>query len=140
MVFYGRKMHNVNLTLLSYSELLKTEEEFLPSGHQAPKLRIITSTGLNLINCNHIHYSPLSTLLLCVHPRYNLFAHSPALHTLSHCTSYPLFYFLFVSYFILTIFVYIYILSRVLFHSFYCFYVIMFYLFFALSIERTCPD
>ncbi len=73
--------------------------------------------------------------------RYNLFAHSPALHTLSHCTSYPLFYFLFVSYFILTIFVYIYILSRVLFHSFYCFYVIMFYfLFFALSIERTCPD
>ncbi len=54
---------------------------------------IITSTGLNLINCNHIHYSPSSTLLLCVHPRYNLFAHSLALHTLSHCTSYPLYLF-----------------------------------------------
>ncbi len=29
----------------------ETEEELLPSGHQAPKLRLITSTGLNLINC-----------------------------------------------------------------------------------------
>ncbi len=72
-------------------------------------------------------YSPSSTLLLCAHSRYNLFAHSLALHTLSHCTSYSLFFFsLFVSYFIFTIFIYIYIyiLSRVLFHSFYCFYVI----------------
>ncbi len=52
------------------------------------------SNQLNLINCNHNHYSPSSTLLLCVHSRYNLFAHSLALHTLSHCTSYPLFYFI----------------------------------------------
>ncbi len=37
---------------------------------------IIKSTGLNLINCKNIHYSPSSTLLLCVHTRYNLFAHS----------------------------------------------------------------
>ncbi len=50
------------------------------------------------------------------------------LHILLHCTLYliahltPYFISLFVSYFILTIF--IYILSRVLFHSFYCFYVI----------------
>ncbi len=49
------------------------EEELLPSGHQAPKLSIITSTGLNLINCKNIHYSPSSALLLCVHTRYNLF-------------------------------------------------------------------
>ncbi len=94
---------------------------------------IITSTGLNIINCNHIHYSPSSTLLLCVHPRYNLFAHSLALHTLSHCTSYPLFISLFVSYFILTIFVYIYIytLSRVCFIVFIAFMLLLclFYLF-----------
>ncbi len=79
----------------------------------------------------HIHYSPSSTLLLCVHPRYNLFAHSPALHTLSHCTSYPLFYFLFVSYFILTIFVYIYIYSLVFcFIVFIAFMLLCFFLFF----------
>ncbi len=30
----------------------------------------------NLINCKNIHYSPSSALLLCVHTRYNLFAHS----------------------------------------------------------------
>ncbi len=55
---------------------------------------IITSTGLNLINCNHIHYSPSSTLLALCTSRVQLFAHSLALHTLSHCTSYPLFYFI----------------------------------------------
>ncbi len=65
--------------------------------------------------------------------------HSPALHTLSHCTSYPLFYFLFVSYFILTIFVYIYILSRVLFHSFYCFYVIIMFYFIFLHFPLSGP-
>ncbi len=53
----------------------ETDEELLPSGHQAPKLSLITSTGLNLINCN-THHSPSSALLLCVHTRYNLFAHS----------------------------------------------------------------
>ncbi len=56
------------------------------------------------------------------------------LHILLHCTLYliahltPYFISLFVSYFILTIF--IYILSRVLFHSFYCFYVIFILLLF----------
>ncbi len=49
------------------------EEELLPSGHKAPKLSLITSTGLNLINCKIIHYSLSSALLLCVHTRYNLF-------------------------------------------------------------------
>ncbi len=84
----------------------------------------ITSTGLNLINCNHNHYSPSSTLLLCVHPRYNLFAHSHALHTLSHCTSYPLFYFI-ICFLLHSHHICIYIYSLVfLFHSFYCFYVI----------------
>ncbi len=51
----------------------ETEEELLPSGHQAPKLSLITSTGLNLINCKNIHYSPSSALLLCEYTRYNLF-------------------------------------------------------------------
>ncbi len=84
----------------------------------------ITSTGLNLINCNHNHYSPSSTLLLCVHSRYNLFAHSHALHTLSHCTSYPLFYFI-ICFLFHSHHICIYIYSLVfLFHSFYCFYVI----------------
>ncbi len=52
------------------------------------------------------------------------------LHILLHCTLYliahltPYFISLFVSYFILTIFIYIH--SRVLFHSFYCFYVIFY--------------
>ncbi len=145
----------------------KTEEEFLPSGHQAPKLsliltshNIITSTGLNLINCKHIHYSPSSTLLLCVHTRYNLFAHSLAhpcfllifinpqytvLHILSHCTSYS-FYFIICSLFHSRLYLYIYslvlcfiVLLLMLFLFYFLFYH-YYYFFFALSIERTCPD
>ncbi len=50
------------------SMMAKTEKELLPSGHQAPKLSLITSTGLNLINCKNIHYSPSSALLLCTYP------------------------------------------------------------------------
>ncbi len=98
--------------------------------HQAPKLKLslITSTGLNLINCKNIHYSPSSALLLCVHTQYNLFAHSSCtclfilifinpqytvLHILSHCTFYSLFYFIICSYFYF-ILTYIYIYSLVL--------------------------
>ncbi len=81
----------------------ETEEELLPSGHQAPKLKLglITFTGLNVINCktftilHHPHccyvYIPGTTCLHIplAHPclyyyllspqytvRYNLFAHS----------------------------------------------------------------
>ncbi len=103
----------------------ETEEELLPSGHQAPKLIIITSTGLNLINCKNIHYSPSSTLLLCVHTRYNLFAYSSCtslvilifikstIDCIAHFISLHilLFFFFFFSYLILT---YIYIYSPVL--------------------------
>ncbi len=93
-------------------------------GEDGHNILCITSTGLNLINCNHNHYSPSSTLLLCVHPRYNPFAHSHALHTLSHCTSYPLFYFI-ICFLLHSHHICIYIYSLVfLFHSFYCFYVI----------------
>ncbi len=57
------------------SMMAKTERlrRLLPSGHQAPKLSLITSTGLNLINCKNIHYSPSSALMLCEYTRYNLF-------------------------------------------------------------------
>ncbi len=104
-----------------------------PSGSWTQSHNSITSTGLNLINCNHNHYSPSSTLLLCVHPRYNLFAHSHALHTLSHCTSYPLFYFIIC--FLLHshhICIYIYTLSCFCFIVFllllcYFYFIIMFY-------------
>ncbi len=116
----------------------ETEEELLPSGHQAPKLSLITSTGLNLINCKNIHYSPSSALLLCVHTRYNLFAHSSCTslfilifikstvdciaHFISlHILLLTLFYFIFFLFFYL-ILTYIYIYSLVL-----CF--IIFYFF-----------
>ncbi len=61
-----------------------------------------------LINCN-THHSPSSALLLCVHTRYNLFAHSSCtslvilifikstvdcIAHLVHCTFYSLFYFI----------------------------------------------
>ncbi len=50
--------------------------------------------------------------------------HSHALHTLSHCTSYPLFYFI-ICFLLHSHHICIYIYSLVfLFHSFYCFYVI----------------
>ncbi len=49
---------------------------------------------------------------------------SHALHTLSHCTSYPLFYFI-ICFLLHSHHICIYIYSLVfLFHSFYCFYVI----------------
>ncbi len=105
---------------------------------------IITSTGLNLINCKHIHYSPSSTLLLCLHTRYNLFAHSLAhpcffiniyysqytvLHILSHCTSYS-FYFIICPPLFIPTYIYIYIFSCVMFLCFYClcYFYFIFYL------------
>ncbi len=86
---------------------------------------IITSTGLNLINCKHIHYSPSSTLLLCLHTRYNLFAHSLAhpcffiniyysqytvLHILSHCTFYSFYFIICPPPLFIPTYIYIYIL------------------------------
>ncbi len=79
----------------------------------------ITSTGLNLINCKHIHYSPSSALLLCVHTRYNLFAHSSCTslfilifinpqYTVLHILLLILFYYLFLFSFLFSpIFIYI---------------------------------
>ncbi len=89
----------------------------------------------------HIHIH----IYTCIHTytRYNLFAHSSCtyvfilifinpqytvLHILSHCTFYSLFYYLFLFSFSP---IFIYIFSCVMFHCF---------IFFALSIERTCPD
>ncbi len=122
----------------------ETGEELLPSGHQAPKLKLglITFTGLNVINCktftilHHPHccyvYIPGTTCLHIplAHPclyyyllspqytvRYNLFAHSS-------CTS--LFILLFIKstvyciahftlfFLIFLFFTYIYIYSLVL--------------------------
>ncbi len=94
----------------------ETEEELLPSGHQAPKLSIITSTGLNLINCktfiilHHPHccyvYIPGTTcfahssctslfILIFIKSKVDCIAHL----ILFHCTFYSLFYFI-LSYFI----------------------------------------
>ncbi len=47
----------------------ETEEELLPSGHQAPKLSLITSTGLNLINCKkHPLFSIIRIAAMCTYP------------------------------------------------------------------------
>ncbi len=110
--------------------------------HKTQSHNIITSTGLNLINCKHIHYSPSSTLLLCLHTRYNLFAHSLAhpcfllifiIHSILYCTFYliahlTLFILLSVPFFILT-YIYIYILLCYV-SLFYClsyFYFLFYY-------------
>ncbi len=63
-------------------------------------------------------------ILIFINPQYTV------LHILSHCTFYS-FYFIICSYFYSHL--YLYIFSCVMFH---CFILI----FFALSIERTCPD
>ncbi len=106
---------------------------------------IITSTGLNLINCKHTHYSPSSTLLLCVHTRYNLFAHSLAhscflffiniyysqytvLHILSHCTSYYFYFYYLFPFSFSPIFIYIFSCVYVS-----LFLLLMFFFFFFLS-------
>ncbi len=125
---------------------------YSPSGHprciwlSSQSHNIITSTGLNLINCKHIHYSPSSTLLLCVHTRYNLFAHSLAhpcfllifiIHSILYCTFYLIahltsyFISLFVPIFILT-YIYIYIFSCVMFHCFiaYVIFILFYFLFY----------
>ncbi len=68
-------------------------------------------------------------ILIFIHQQYTV------LHILSNCTSYSLFYFIICSYFHSHLYLYIY--SLVL-----CFTVLFAYVnfFFALSIERTCPD
>ncbi len=61
----------------------ETEEELLPSGHQAPKLELglITFTRLNLINCKI--FTILHHPYCCyVYTRYNLFAHSSCTYLL----------------------------------------------------------
>ncbi len=97
------------------------------------ELSLITSTGLNLINCKKNHHSPSSALLLCVHTWYNLFAHSSCtslfilifikstVDCIAHLSSLHillliLFYFLLIFYLIPT---YIYIYSPVLCFIFY---------------------
>ncbi len=89
----------------------ETEEELLPSGHQAPKLKLglITFTGLNLINCktliilHHPHccyvYIPGTTCLhiLLAHPCLYYYLLSPqytVLHILFYCTFYSLLFLL----------------------------------------------
>ncbi len=69
--------------------------------------------------------------LIFINPQYTV------LRILSYCTSYSLFCFIICSYFHSHL--YLYIFSCVMFH---CFIFIIFFLlfFFALSIERTCPD
>ncbi len=91
-------------------------------------------------------FSPSSALLLCVHTRYNLFTHSSCtslfilifikstVDCIAHFISlHILLLILFIfSYFLSYSYLYLYIFSCVMFHF-------LFY-FFALSIERTCPD
>ncbi len=88
-------------------QMAKTEE-LLPSGHQAPKLGLITFIWLNLM-CTY-RYNHVCTFFL-------LFAHSSA-HPYLYFHVTP--YFLFLFYFILT---YIYIYSLVL-----CFIFILIFL------------
>ncbi len=69
-------------------------------------------------------------ILIFINPQYTV------LHILSHCTSYSLFCFIICSYFHSHLYLYIYILLCYVS----LFYLLMLFLFFALSIERTCPD
>ncbi len=95
----------------------ETEEELLPSGHQAPKLKLglITFSGLNLINCktftilHHPYccyvYIPGTTCLHIplAHPCLYYYLLSPqytVLHLLFYCTFYSLFFLIiFLTYF-----------------------------------------
>ncbi len=103
-------------------------------------LSLITFTGLNLINCktfiilHHPHccyvYIPGTTCLhiLLAHPCLYYYLLSPqytVLHILFHCTFYSLFFLICI------LFLPIFIYSLLCYVSFF---------FFALSIERTCPD
>ncbi len=107
----------------------ETEEELLPSGHQAPKLKLglITFTGFNLINCKtfiilHLPhccylYIPGTTCLhiTLAHPCLYYYLLSPQytlLHILFYCTFYSFFLFLF--------YLYLYILSCVVLHILHC--------------------
>ncbi len=99
---------------------------------------IITSTGLNLINCN--------TSIILHHPHccYVYIPGTTYLHILLHSTLYliahltPYFISLFVSYFILTIFIYIYSLVFcfivfIAFMLFLFYFIFLFFLHFPLS-------
>ncbi len=107
----------------------ETEEELLPSGHQAPKLKLglitFTFTWLNLMYCVHT-VQPCLHILLAVCTFFLLFAQSSAhpclyyyllspqytvLHILFHCTFYPLFF----SY----SYLYLYIFSCVMFQFYF---------------------
>ncbi len=71
-------------------------------------------------------------ILIFINPQYTV------LHILSHCTSYSLFYFIICSYFHFHLYLYIY--SPVLCFIVLLLFIYLFINFFALSIERTCPD
>ncbi len=121
----------------------RTEEELLPSGHQAPKTQSHIIYRTHLINCN-THHSPSSALLLCVHTRYNLFAHSSCtslvilifikstVDCIAHFTPYFILLFLLIFFFILFLPIFKYMLL--------CYVSSFIFILFALSIERTCPD
>ncbi len=94
-----------------FRSMMAKTERLLPSGHQAPKLSLITFTftWLNLMctypvqPCLHIPLAHPCLYYYLLSPQYTV------LHILFHCTFYPLFFSYF--YFILT---YIYIYSLVL--------------------------
>ncbi len=109
----------------------ETEEELLPSGHQAPKhkLSLITFTRLNLIisktfiiphhpHCCYV-YIPGTTCLhiplahTCLY-YYLLSPQYTVLHILFYCTCYSLFFFLLIFY------LYLYIFSCVVLHILHC--------------------
>ncbi len=107
----------------------ETEEEFLPSGYQAPKLKLclITLTRLNLIN------GKIFTILH--HCCYVYLLHIPAyiiilIFIKSHCILSCTFYF--IAYLILP---YFWFFSPILMYILLCCVT-----YFALSIERTWPD
>ncbi len=110
-----------------------------------------------IIESHRFHTYPLFSIIhtaaMCTHPVQPICTFSctsvfiwifsnpqyTVLHILSHCTSYS-FYFIICSLFVLIYIIYIY--SLVMFHCFIAFYffILFYFIFFALSIERTCPD
>ncbi len=110
----------------------ETEEELLPSGHPAPKLKLslITFTWLNLRNCKtftilHHPYCcyvciPGTTCLhiLLAHPCLYYYLLSPpytVLHILFYCTLYSLFFLL-----IFILFLPLFIYNLLCYVSFFC--------------------
>ncbi len=86
----------------TYGKNWDTQEELLPRGHQAPKLKLclITSTWLNLINSKifTILYHPYCCCLYPVQHVCTFLLHIPAyiivyVHSILSCTFYSLFYY-----------------------------------------------